>query len=238
MRIVRSDGSSRDIAGNNGGGLFRKPEVPFKGTVKLYDRDTDSGVITPDDLPHDVWFSGNYSEFSAGDRVEFDMYLERPQSEHEYMVIGRMQKIDGEGMPITGTPDHFITVLAERLAAIVPDGFYVTAEDGGLRYSGDEGRFPGQQNTYDIGQVRVDLPSYFGVHATEEEKEQTIYFAERVLDELQDYVSEATHMPWPGTTRQPSPHSRIAGGQLYLWYGNDDNDYAIAVLACEPIALH
>ena len=44
-------------------------------------------------------------------------------------------------------PDKLTAVLADRLAAAVPAGFHVSAEDGILRYSADEGRFPGQGST-------------------------------------------------------------------------------------------
>ena len=53
----------------------------------------------------------------------------------------------------------------------------------------------------------------------------------RILDELQDYVSEATHDPWPGRTAQPAPRAELRGAALHLWYEGR------SVLACEPIPL-
>jgi len=57
--------------------------------------------------------------------------------------------------------------------------------------------------------------------------------ATQALDELQDYISEATHDPWPGLRSQPSPHARISGATLHLWYGDSSN----VTLACAPIPL-
>ncbi len=48
-------------------------------------------------------------------------------------------------------PDKLTAILADRLAAIIPDGFEVRASDGMLWYSYDAGRFPGQLNRYDAG---------------------------------------------------------------------------------------
>ena len=57
--------------------------------------------------------------------------------------------------------------------------------------------------------------------------------AAQALDEFQDYIREATHDPWPGTTAQPRPHARICDAMLHLGYGNPD----APVLACAPIPL-
>jgi len=60
--------------------------------------------------------------------------------------------------------DAFTGILAHRLAAVVPAGFYVKAADGMLRYTCDEGRFPGQQGNYDCGEVGVLVRDNFGLH--------------------------------------------------------------------------
>jgi len=48
--------------------------------------------------------------------------------------------------------------LADRLAAIVPDGFHVQAAGGMLWYSSDAGRFPGQISNYQVGVMRTTSP--------------------------------------------------------------------------------
>jgi hypothetical protein len=128
--------------------------------------------------------------------------------------------------------DRFIAALAERLSAIVPAGFHVEAADGMLRYSSDAGRFPGQRGDYRAGTSGTHARANFGVYG-ETEAENIIGLGVQALDELQDYVSEATHEPWPGPTRQPRPHAQIADSMLRLWYG----DGGTVVLACEPIPL-
>jgi hypothetical protein len=128
--------------------------------------------------------------------------------------------------------DNLTMILASRLAAIVPAGFGVEAADGVLLYSADEGRFPGQQGDFRVGTAGTTARANFGLHG-ETEVDHIAGVATQSLDELQDYVSEATHDPWPGTKAQPSPHARISGATLYLWYGPPDD----VALACEPITL-
>jgi hypothetical protein len=60
----------------------------------------------------------------------------------------------------------------------------------------------------------------------------TAFLADR-LDELQDYVNEATHDPWPGSRAQPRPYARIRESMLQLGYGDPD----APILACDPIPL-
>lgn len=128
--------------------------------------------------------------------------------------------------------DRLTAALADRLSAIVPAGFHVAATDGMLRYSAEEGRFPGQSGDYRPGTASSYVRDNFGVYGSSDE-ENIVGVAVQALSELQDYVSEATHTPWPGTTSQPSPHGRIIDSRLNLWFG--DHDHAIA--ACEPIPL-
>ena len=128
--------------------------------------------------------------------------------------------------------DRLAAVLADRLSAIVPDGFHVAAADGMLWYSAEQGRFPGQSGDYRIGRAGTYVRDNFGVYGASDEA-NVIGVAVQALDELQDYVSEATHEPWPGTTSQPRSHGRILNSHLNLWYGDHDN----VILACEPIPL-
>jgi hypothetical protein len=92
-------------------------------------------------------------------------------------------------------------VLADRLAAIVPAGFYVDATDGMLWYSADEGRFPSQLGNYQVGRAGTHIQAVYG----DADEENIADIAAQALDHLQDYVSEATHDPWPGTTAQSRP---------------------------------
>jgi hypothetical protein len=129
--------------------------------------------------------------------------------------------------------DKLVVVLAERLAAIVPDGFDVRAMDGTLWYSFYADRFPGHYRGGPSGMPVVDT---FAAYEDESHADRIVYIAERALDNLQDVIDESTHEPWPGTVRPPSPHAQIRGEMLHLWYGGPDiNDEP--VLACEPIAL-
>jgi len=53
------------------------------------------------------------------------------------------------------------------------------------------------------------------------------------LDELQDYVDEATHDPWPGRIRPPEARAEIRESRLHLWFA----DSGEIVAECEPIPL-
>jgi hypothetical protein len=129
-------------------------------------------------------------------------------------------------------PDHLTALLADRLSAIVPAGFHVVAADGMLWYSAEQGMFPGQQGDYRVGRAGTYVRGNFDVYGASDE-ENIVGVAVQALGELQDYISEATHTPWPGTSSQPSPHGRVLDSHLDLWYSGHDN----AILACEPIPL-
>lgn len=128
--------------------------------------------------------------------------------------------------------DRLTGLLAGRLAAIVPPGFHVEAADGMLWYSADQGRFPGQQGDYRSGRAGTHVRAGLGIHG-DTEAENLIGIARQALDELQDYISEATHDPWPGTSSQPRPHARIRNSMLHLYYGDPDHP----VLTCPPIPI-
>jgi hypothetical protein len=128
--------------------------------------------------------------------------------------------------------ENFATILAERLSAIVHSGFEVTAADGMLWYSAERGRFPGQSGDYHVGRAGTHVRSNFGVYGATDE-ENIVGIAVQALSELQDYISEATHTAWPGSTSQPSPHAQIIDSNLDLWYGDIEDP----VLTCERIQL-
>ncbi len=131
---------------------------------------------------------------------------------------------------------HRLTrALAARMAAIIPAGFYVEAGDGMLWYSAEEGRFPGQAGDYCVGRsgtfVRANSEGY-----GQPDEDAVAEVAALALGELQDYVDEATHDPWPGRSTPPRPYAQVRQDMLHLWYGGlelNDN----VVLACEPIPL-
>ena len=133
---------------------------------------------------------------------------------------------------MTVNADDFAVFLADRFATIVPAGIRVEARDGVLWYSAYRGRFPGQQGDYQTGQVATCVRDNLGAYG-ETDADDLAGVAAQALDELQDYISEATHDPWPGTTAQPRPYARIGDSMLYLGYGDPD----APILACTPIPL-
>jgi hypothetical protein len=130
--------------------------------------------------------------------------------------------------------DRLTALLADRLAAIVPDGIRVEADAGMLRFSAEEGRFPGQSGNYRVGRSGSSVGNNFELLAGTV-ADRLAGVCVQALDDLQDYISEATHDPWPGRTAQPTPQIELRGAELHLWYGGRHGRQA--VLACEPIPL-
>ena len=104
--------------------------------------------------------------------------------------------------------DKLTLILAGRMAAIVPAGFHVEAADGMLWYTADEGRFPGQLGNYRIGRSGTYVRGNFDVHGQTDE-DRIAGVAAHALDQLQDYVDEATHDPWPGERAQPRAYAQV-----------------------------
>jgi hypothetical protein len=134
-------------------------------------------------------------------------------------------------------PDKLTAVLATRLAAIVPDGFEVRAEDGMLWYTYAAGQFPGQLNRYNAGGAGTYVRDNFDASREDSsDADSAAWVGSQALDGLQDVIDEATHDPWPGTASPPKPYGQIRGEMLHLWYGGPDISDD-PVLACEPIPL-
>src|ERR1700757_3912112 len=100
--------------------------------------------------------------------------------------------------------DRLTEALADRLAAIVPDGFHVRAADGMLWYSSEAGRFPGQLSNYQVGASGTYGRVNFEANG-KTTKGPAAHVAAQALSELQDYVDEASHEPWPGSSTPPRP---------------------------------
>jgi hypothetical protein len=131
--------------------------------------------------------------------------------------------------------DKLTDLLADRMAAIVPDGFHVEASDGMLWYSADDERFPGQLGNHHVGTAGTYVRVNYLARGQSAEDHLT-GVAAQALDELQDYVDEATHDPWPGQQAPPRPYAEVRAGALHMWYGGPDPSGQV-VLACEPIPL-
>lgn len=99
--------------------------------------------------------------------------------------------------------------VSHRMTAIVPDGFHVEAAEGMLWYCADKGRFPGQAGNYQVGRSGTYVRDNFNAHGQTDE-DRIAGVAAQALDELQDYIDEATHDPWPGESAPPGAHARSA----------------------------
>lgn len=129
--------------------------------------------------------------------------------------------------------DELGRTLEDRLTRVIPSGFHVAySDDGLLMYSADPGRFPGQSGSHRAGSsgtyVRQNFASAAGT-----DRERIVGICRQALDELQDYIDEATHDPWPGDRTPPRPYAEVRGAAVVLGYGTPD----APVLECEPIPL-
>jgi spore coat protein CotH len=131
--------------------------------------------------------------------------------------------------------DSLARMLAGRMTAVVPDGFRVEAADGMLWYSAEDGKFPGQLGDYRVGMAGTYVRDNFAAHG-DTAAERIEGAAAQGLDDLQDYVDEATHDPWPGERTPPQACAEIRGTLLHLWYGQAGTSGHVD-LACEPIPL-
>jgi hypothetical protein len=105
--------------------------------------------------------------------------------------------------------ERLTLLLANRMAAIVPDGFRIQAEDGVLWYTADAGRFPGQAGNYLSSRGRGTAGLCLGAASLHS-------------------GTYAASGPEPGTWKDPDPRRRSSRGIRGLiiclaarhWLGN------------------
>jgi hypothetical protein len=97
------------------------------------------------------------------------------------------------------------------------------------------GRFPGQLSGFREGIWGTYVRDNLRAHG-ENAEDQVTGVAGQALDELQDYIDEASHDPWPGTRTPPRPFAEVRNGILHLWYG-ERHITGPVVVACEPVPL-
>ncbi len=110
---------------------------------------------------------------------------------------------------------NFASELAERVQAVVPQGFMVVVEDGSVRVShGDD---YGASN-------RVAM-----IVGSPDRVEGMATAASAVLNSVRDYVSEELHEPWPsGGARRGMPRVAVEGARLSMSFGDVESP-ALAV---------
>ena len=129
--------------------------------------------------------------------------------------------------------DGLVEELADRFRSVVPDGFHVAVgSDGIVWFSCDDGRFPGQRGDFKPGTAGTHLRSnLLTVPGTDAER--VVMAVRQALDDLQDYIDEASHEPWPGRHRPPRARAEVREGLLHCWYV-DGGD---VVLELDPVPL-
>jgi hypothetical protein len=117
--------------------------------------------------------------------------------------------------------DALTSVIADRLAAVVPDPSKVSAADGIVWVAG----------------AGIDVAGIIG-HGEGTAQERVRATGERALEITSESLSEITVEPWPAKARQfpggfPPCNATIANGELSLSYGDPGNP----ILALQPITL-
>jgi hypothetical protein len=80
--------------------------------------------------------------------------------------------------------------------------------------------------------VLVDHAYHLGL-TEEDPRQRAINACEVVLDRVQEFVAEATGVPWPGGKVMPQPHVTIRAGSLMCRYGSSKDP----VLLLSPVPL-
>ena len=129
-------------------------------------------------------------------------------------------------MPVSGT--LLCRALANRLNAVVPSGFGVTAYDGVLW----------------VGSKTHPLCSGSCVQSLVEQdagssEDRITSAAYNALNSVQDFISEELHWPWPPTEGKARgymamPWAMLKDGKLLLGYG-ESNELTLVI---EPIPLN
>jgi hypothetical protein len=119
-------------------------------------------------------------------------------------------------------------LLANRLNAVVPNGFSVTAADGFVLVKLANKPFGSGSGVKSILEQRAGDPIA-----------NITLAAQNALNSVQDFISEETHWPWPPTVGRSRsymamPWATIRDGNLFVGYGETDE----LTVAVEPIPLH
>ncbi len=120
------------------------------------------------------------------------------------------------------SPNRFAAAVAERLNAVVPDGLTVRADGSAVGVYDPAlcgGCYGAEIFGKEDGRPIVELV-------------ETAAWA--IMNGIQDVIMESIREQWPmGTTRAADPGARVAGDQLHLWFGDEDNP----VLRLESVDL-
>ena len=113
------------------------------------------------------------------------------------------------------------------MQAVVPAGIGVTAVDDMIWFDA-------------VGLGQMGRAGSYGCQWLHLGKGPTDYLIAEscrlALDDLEDFVDEATTEPWPrlpGKRKLPRPWATVEGGAVFLWYG----DRTHRELELEPIQL-
>jgi hypothetical protein len=111
--------------------------------------------------------------------------------------------------------------LWERLAPAVPDGIELVVEGSTLGVAVVGAGSPRKE--FDLDWVTV---------MGEDVRSSLQRMCWTVLDQLQDFVVEATTTPWPGTRRMPVPVVVVNDDEILLSYVDSDGT---VVMSMQPI---
>jgi|SRR5450759_2519861 len=101
--------------------------------------------------------------------------------------------------------------LASRMRDIVPEGVTVTVEGDLLRFGN---RGTARAGSYGCQWINGGQGSI---------EDLTVRASELALNDLQDFVTEATTEPWPGSGSPPCPGARLEGRLIELWFADHDH---------------
>jgi hypothetical protein len=77
----------------------------------------------------------------------------------------------------------------------------------------------------------------FDVHGQTDE-DRIAGVAAQALDQLQDYIDEATHDPWPGERAQPRAYAHVRDRTLHLWFGRTRTNFGMELASAHRSHAH
>ncbi|HEV2360074.1 MAG TPA: hypothetical protein VGS21_00070, partial [Acidimicrobiales bacterium] len=104
-----------------------------------------------------------------------------------------------QAMPLADNWDVFVSELASRMAAVVPDGFAVTSDQAVVTAT-----YGDRSARSDLGPILRD--------ARTPETDRAVSAALRGLTELQDFVTAERNDSWPGQKAIPRPAGEARNG--------------------------
>lgn len=125
------------------------------------------------------------------------------------------------------------TALTAALRPVMPSNMQVYTDGATVVVRAEGVGVAGGPTHIDLQQVAWFDLGIVPVPDARKEREMLVGAVLVVLEQVQEFVAEATTEPWPGERSMPPPHASISHGHIHCRYGSA----ARPVLTLRPIPL-